>query len=301
MDGLFFAVVMTRFKNHSHSGFKKHAAARLQSAQIGFLKNIRRKRKFTVAGLPGWLWPGMFIAWIISFSGCSTSERSKPLASGNPETVFASPTGLTAALTNGNNVVLHWKNNATADGGNWVEYTTAGYEYIKLDAFASDDHVTSYLHKNLAPRTTLIYRLQPFFGRPTKPVAIATGVGTNDATVLAEGPITSTNANSSGGKNSMYSIRSLQTFAQAAPTDLTAARSSPTAVDLHWRNHATDADGSLLEVSARPGGDFVPCALLPPEAAGFRKTGLPPHTKCYFRVRAFFYGKPSNTASATTR
>lgn len=241
-----------------------------------------------------------FSALLVGFAGCSTPEEKKPVASGNPETAFASPTELTATVTNGNDVVLHWKNNAAADGGVWVEYTTPGYEYIKLNAFASDDDVTSFLHQNLAPGTTFIYHILPFFGRPTKTVEVTTGIASsNEESVAVEGPIVATNKISSGEKK--YSIRSLQIFDKAAPTDLTAALSSPTGVDLHWQDHASDADGCLLEVSARADGDFVPCALLPPDATGFRKTGLPSKTKCYFRVRSFFYGKPSDTVSVTTQ
>ena len=103
----------------------------------------------------------------------------------------------------------------------------------------------------------------------------------------------------SGERLPKYSIRKRQTFALATPTDLAANLSSPTSVDLHWKDHASAEDGYLLEVSRHPNREFVPCALLPARAASFRKTGLPPETKCYFRVRAFFYGKPSDQASVT--
>lgn len=241
-----------------------------------------------------YFWLAFFAAAF--FAGCSTSNQ--PARVENAEIAFASPTALTATLTNGNSVILHWKNNTMTDGGVWVEYTTAGYDFIKLDAFPSDENTTQFLHANLAPQTTFIYRINPFFGAATKLVEITTGTSTNNLPPLADGPIASTNEISSGGKK--YSIRSIQTFAKAAPTDFSATLSSDTSVDLHWQVHASDADGCLLEVSARADGDFVPCALLPPDATGFRKTGLPAQTKCYFRVRAFFYGKPSASASVTT-
>lgn len=231
--------------------------------------------------------------WAVSFAvllflfGCSTENFS----STNPAAAFASPTELTATLTNGNNVILHWKNNATVDGGVWIEYTTPGYDWIQLDAFSSDENATEFLHANLAPQTKFLYRLQPFFGRPTKTVEITTGNSTNGAASFSDGPIGPINTISSGIK---FSIRSLKTFVKAAPTDLTATLSSPTSVDLHWHNHAADEDGYLLEISAHSSGDFAPCALLPPNATSFRKTRLPTKTKIYFRVRAFFYGKPSD-------
>ncbi|MDE3100564.1 MAG: fibronectin type III domain-containing protein [Verrucomicrobiota bacterium] len=246
-----------------------------------------------------YLWPTLLAALIFGF-GCSTSNSNNPANSGKETAAFASPGGLTATLTNGNNAILRWKNHATVDGGNWVEYTQPGYDYIKLDAFSSDENVASYFHADLPPRTTFIYKIQPFFGRPTPAVEITTGIVTsNNAPVLADGPIAS--AHSVSRKTARrFSLRALQTFARAMPSDLKATLSSPTSVDLRWKDHAEDEDGCLLEISAHNNRDFVPCALLPPAADSFGKTGLPPQTKCYFRVRAFFYGNPSNIASVTT-
>jgi len=237
-------------------------------------------------------WLTSFAALIFAF-GCSTANFS---SSANSSAAFASPTELSAALTNGNHVILHWKNNATADGGVWIEYTTPGYDWIQLDAFASDENATQFLHADLAPQTKFIYRLQPYFGRPTKPVEITTGDSTNGTSRFSDGPISSTNQYSSGKK---VSIRSLNTFAQAMPRDLTVMLSSPTSVDLHWKDCASDEDGYLLEISARSDGGFAPCALLPANATSFRKTALPLKTKIYFRVRAFFYGKSSDSVFAT--
>jgi hypothetical protein len=232
---------------------------------------------------------------IYSLAGCSSSSHDTPASR---ETAFTSPNELTATLTNGNNVLLHWKNNATADGGNWVEYTQPGYDYIKLQAFGSDAEVTSFVHPDLAPQTKFIYHLAPYFGRPTQPVEITTGVASNNAPKLAEGPIPSGNTEPPGAKK--FSLRAITTFADAMPSDLTVALSSPTSVDVHWKNHATDEDGNLLEIAAHPEGPFHACALLPSGATSFRKTELPPEAKCYFRVRAFFYGKETDPVSVTT-
>src|SRR5581483_6633919 len=235
----------------------------------------------------------------IGFAGCSASGPAKPADTPSSDAVFASPTQLTAAVTNGSNIILHWKNDASVDGGNWIEYTTAKFDYVKLDAL-TDTRETFFLHPNLAPETTFIYHLQPFFGRATAPVEITTGSApTNQTPALAEGPLDQTNS-PAGEKIQKYSIRSLPTFANAVPSDLTATLSSPTSVDLHWKDHASDADGFLLEVAPRPDGEYRPCALLPPDVTSFRKTLLPPQKKCYFRVRAFFYGKPNEPVSATT-
>lgn len=230
--------------------------------------------------------------------GCSTGNSRSP-SSGEPA-AFAPPSQLTAELTNDDSIVLHWKNNSTADGGNWVEFATPGSQYVQLKAFLSDANSTSFAHRRVAPVTTFVYHIQPFFGRTSQPVAITTGVPTNNAPVLGEGPITSTNANPSAEKPRQYSLRSMRTFAQAGPRDLKATLSSPTSVDLHWQDCASDEDGYLVEIAPEATGKFQICALLPPDTTSFRQTGLPPKTKCLFRVRAYFNGRPSETASVTT-
>jgi len=242
--------------------------------------------------------PTIFAALIFSFAGCAGLNRNRPAA---PDTAFALPTELSAAATNGNNVIVRWKNNATAAGGVWVEYTTPGSDYIQLDALDSDSGETSFLHPNVSPQTTLLYRLEPFFGEPTKSADITTGTAStiDDAASLLMGPIDPTNT-VAADRYQKYSIRKIATFHQAMPADLTTTLSSPTSVDVRWRDHSTDEDGYLLEISARPDEAFVPCALLPPDTTSFRKTRLPVQTTCYFRVRALFYGKPVGPVSVTT-
>lgn len=235
------------------------------------------------------------MALMIHLAGCSTSNGK----SGSAKAAFASPSLLTATLTNGNNIMLHWKNNATAEGGIWVEYAQPDYMWFKLDAFPSDEDMTSYVHPDLAPQTVYIYHILPFFGQPSSPVEITTGIASTHLTDLVSGPIDSTNGIRSGERIPKYSIRKMPTFAMATPTDLTVSLSSPTSVDLHWKDHALAEDGYFLEASRHPDREFVPCALLPAKATSFRKTGLPPETKCYFRVRAFFYGKRSDQVSVT--
>ncbi|HXF11422.1 MAG TPA: fibronectin type III domain-containing protein [Desulfuromonadaceae bacterium] len=245
-----------------------------------------------------YLWLSVLTASILALTGCLTTRQTAAYKSADENTPFAPPTALTGVATNGN-VVLHWQNHATAEGGVWIEYTTPGTEdYIKVDAFGSDSGETSFVHPNVATGTQFIYRLQPFFGRTTKPAGITTGtvLSTNEPVLMA-GPIDPTNAPPTGPQ---YSLRSIATFTNAMPTELTTTLSSPTSVDVRWKDNASDEDGYLLEISAHADEAFVPCALLPASTTSFRKTELPSQTQCYFRVRAFFYTKPTDTVSATT-
>jgi len=236
---------------------------------------------------------------LLIVTGCSTSHPTTTAGPVVDNTAFAPPVGLTAALTNRNNILLHWTNQATVDGGVWVEFTTPGSEFVKLDVFMADNKSPSFLHPQLAPATTYVYHLLPFFGQATGPVEITTGTApSNDVPALEEGPIPSTN--NAAIKSPTYSIRALSSFAQAAPTNLTATLSSPTSVDLHWEDRASNEDGYLVEIGSSAEGTFFVCALLPPDTTSFRKMGLPSATRCYFRVRAFFNGPPTEPVSVMT-
>jgi hypothetical protein len=233
------------------------------------------------------LWLAMLAGLVSAVSAAETNKV------GGSEAAFASPSALTAALSDHLNVDLRWKNNATAPGGAWVEFTTPGDEYVKLDAVWPD--TVTFRHPDVAPETEFIYRIKPFFGQPSKVVAITTGHAAPPTE--EEGPL---NEPAKAGGKDMKSIRDVATFKQAAPGNVTVKLSQPTSAVLRWEDRATDEDGYLVEVSADPQKAFKICALLPPNTTSFRKVQLPAEMKCYFRVRAFFYGEPSNQASVST-
>ncbi len=234
------------------------------------------------------------LALILAAAGC-TSPRSAADAQ-----AFASPIELQARLSGASNIDLTWKNRATAEGGCWVEFTTPGSEFVKLDPLWPNE--TTYQHSDLAPGTKHIYRIVPFFGVPTPPVSITTGPAGSSTTTNAieEGPIDAEPGSKPVAEGPKKSIRHFATFAEAMPDGVTVSLYSPTTVDVRWRDRARDEDGYLVEVAADANGPFQVCALLQPDTTSFRKVHLPPDMKIYFRVRAFFYGKPSNLADATT-
>jgi len=230
----------------------------------------------------------------LGFTACSTVKTAGPAGD---DAAFASPGQLVAVYTNGD-VHLAWKNYATAPGGNWVEVSTPGSEYTKLQVSLNEAPATEYVHPRVAPETQFIYHINPFFGQASKPVEITTGEAPQHPAGLEEGPLPAdTNRIANTQK---VSIRNLQTFAKATPTDLTATLSSPTSVDLRWTDIASDEDGYLVEWKTPDAGSFTVCALLLPDTTSFRKIELPAKTKCRFRVRPYFYGKPSETASVLT-
>jgi len=239
-------------------------------------------------------------------AACSSPPRSEQAptetfrpASAVDAAAFAAPTELKGALVPGGHVDLSWKNNATQPGGVWVEFTTPGTDFVKLDPLWPE--TTQYRHPDVAPDAKYIYRLLPFFGRPSDVVTATTGEGPPEGTPNTdeEGPLPGSEMEAAG-HGPKKSIRAAATIAEAAPGSVTAKLGSPTSVDVRWRDLANDEDGYLLEISPDPALGFQVCALLPPNTTSFKKAYLPSHTKCYFRVRAFFYGNPTEPVAVNT-
>jgi hypothetical protein len=231
------------------------------------------------------------------------------LARGGDERTFVGPSALVAEMPDPYNVHLQWKNHATAVAGNLVEFqmypqgaslpAEESGKFITLDFL--DPKANAFRHENLGSETVFTYRIRPYFGNCSESAGITTGSATAVAKEAEEpeGPLDEP-GKSAPSESSLKSIRAPNTFAAAAPTDVALSLSSATHVLVRWRDRAADADGYLVEISRYADHDFQVCALLPPHATSFRKIALPPETKLYFRVRAFFYGAPSNVVTRTT-
>ena len=224
--------------------------------------------------------------------------------------MFAGPSDLVATMPDPYNVHLQWKNHATAEGGNLVEFQLHP-EGASLPAEEREDFVilgflnaneTTFRHENLGSETVFTYRIRPYFGKSSEPAKITTGSAEAAKTEPdePEGPLEKPGANSKSQSDDLKSVRQPATFGAATPANLSAALSSPTHVVLRWNERASNADGYLVEISLYHDKDFHVCALLPPHTTSFQKTGLPPETTIYFRVRAFFYGLPSNYVIKTS-
>jgi hypothetical protein len=243
-----------------------------------------------------------FIVWlIVSLSACSIPNANK---SRDDATAFSAPTGLTVSLTdsqrsNLKNVDLSWKNTATFPSGNFVEVDFNGKNNFTILAILESD-ITTFRHPDLVPDTSFTYRLHPFYGRPSNVATVTTGDAPPKGFVPKEmdGPLETNDIESAA--EVAKSLKKIATEGEAAPTDLTATLIEPTRVVLKWKDRAADEDGYLVEGSAHENGPYRVMALLPPDTTSFRQSGLPAHTQCYLRVRAFFYGEFSNLAYAKT-
>jgi hypothetical protein len=229
--------------------------------------------------------------------GGATATSAPTSAAADP---FAAPSDLKATLADPSNIDIRWKNNATAPGGAFLEFNmNPGEEYTLLEALMPS--TTQVRHPDVAPETRFGYRIRPFFGQPSAPVEIMTRHAAANAKlpVQAEGPVPDEPA---GKADSLpkKSLKSPATIAEAAPADVTVALASPTAVDIRWKDRASDEEGYLVELTDDPQHEFRVVALMPPDSTSFRKVNLPPDTRCYFRARAYFSGPVSNVATVTT-
>jgi hypothetical protein len=222
---------------------------------------------------------------------------------------FAGPSDLAASMPDPYDIYLRWKNHGAADGGNLVEFQLhpegASLPAEERDQFLIlaflDSKADTFRHEKLGAETVFLYRIHPYFGNCTESAGIVTGsaAAAEKEAEEPEGPLEDPEKNPKAG-GALTTIRAARTLSAAAPSDLALSLSSATHVVVRWRDHAADADGYLVEISGSADRDFRVCALLPPHATSFRKIALPPETKIYFRVRAFFYGPPSNVVTKTT-
>ena len=224
----------------------------------------------------------------IVIAGCSTTPLSD-------EKAFAAPTHLTATLATPIDIDLKWQDNASAAAGYFVEYSPeANNEFFIITALPPN--ATKYRHPHLLPHTRFVFRIVPFFGPVSGTAEIKTGKeGPPQPPTDAEAA--NTNSPEVGVKKS---IRTMTTFAEAAPTDFRAVLIPPAGVKLDWVDHASDADGYVLEIKPEWGREFKVSAFFPPHTTTITTYNFPFDTKFTFRVRPFFYGQPSNVAEQTT-
>ncbi|MDE3099779.1 MAG: fibronectin type III domain-containing protein [Verrucomicrobiota bacterium] len=228
------------------------------------------------------------LAGAIALPGCSTMPPANA-------TAFATPTDLTAKLVDPLDIRLRWKDNATAEAGYFVEYSPdANNEFVTITALPPNS--TTYLHPRLLPRTRFVFRVRAYFGPASATATVTTGrEGPPEPPTAAEAA--DTNSPDAGIKKS---IRSIATIAEAAPTDFRAMLIPPAGVKLDWVDHASDADGYLLEIKPQWSRHFKVSAFLPPHSTSLTSFNFPFNTRFTFRVRPFFYGQPSNLAEQTT-
>ncbi|HZR27835.1 MAG TPA: hypothetical protein VFA71_03575 [Terriglobales bacterium] len=228
-----------------------------------------------------------------------------------PDSTPAAPQSITlsAVLLSPTDVKLTWKDPAPNAAGHIVEYATEPQgEFTTLGFFPPDQN--TFTHPNLMPETNWYYRVRAYYGPVSDPVEVALPDALSDKEYARRfarpedfsWAVPKTIPVPDGVPVAKLSIRNAESAAQAAPTDLKAVLvpSTVSGFRLTWSNHASDEDGYLLEMKPQQSSDFAVRAALERGINSFGYAFEPPERRATLRVRAFFYGQPSNMAHATT-
>ncbi len=235
-------------------------------------------------------------------AGCSRRNPDNPPTP--PQSI-----ALSAVLLSPTDVKLTWKDPAPNAAGYIVEYATEPQgEFTTLGFFPPDQN--TFTHPNLMPETNWYYRVRAYYGPASNPVEVALPDTLSDkeyARRFARPEDYSWAAPKTipipdGLKVVKLSIRSAESAAQAAPSDLKAALAPSTVsgFQLTWSDHASDEDGYLLEMKPNQSPAFTVRAALDRGSNSFGYAFEPPERRAALRVRAFYYGQPSNLAHVTT-
>jgi hypothetical protein len=192
---------------------------------------------------------------------------------------------------------LEWKGAAPDAAGHIIEYATEPQgEYTIIEFLPPRQN--RFQHADLIPETTFYYRVRPFFGPASSVVELTMpeplpGELENDDGAWARPQTLPVRASATPRP-----IRALTT--DAAPTDLRGTLVHSAGVKLAWTDRASDEEGYLIEVKPQGSTEFSVAAVVDPDINSFGLVTLPNEKTLAFRVRAFYYGKPSNQAHQTT-
>jgi predicted component of type VI protein secretion system len=202
--------------------------------------------------------------------------------------------GLVATLVSPTDVALTWDGDEPGAAGRIVEFATEPQGRYTILEFLPPSQ-TVYEHPDLMPETPFYYRLRPFYGPASDPVEVGLPDG-----ALDEGAEHgwATPRTVRRGPAPQRSIRNADPA--AAPTQLKVSVVHANGVKLDWTDRASDEDGYLVEVRGGGAPEFSTAAVLDPDINSFGLITLPAEKKASFRVRAVYYGAPSNVAHQTT-
>ncbi|HJP79615.1 MAG TPA: fibronectin type III domain-containing protein [Pseudonocardiaceae bacterium] len=202
-----------------------------------------------------------------------------------------SPAGLTATLVDGDNVALSWPAPTPTPAGEVVEYSnTANGDYTPLDFLPPNQ--TSYAHDKLIPDTAFYYRVVPYSGPTTNAVTVDLPPGAADENAAnawatpatLPGPAPHASVHTPAG----------------APTGLTATIQDANGIKLTWTDNDTDAAGYFVEIKPPGSSTFQVNQVLAPHINTCGIITLPDEKHATIRIRAVYYGTPSNTAMQHT-
>jgi hypothetical protein len=225
-----------------------------------------------------------------------------------PRSAEAAAIRLTASMVSPVDIALEWHNPASDVAGHILEYTNhpEKEDYVPLGFFPPNH--TKFFHSRLIPETTFYYRVRPYYGPASNPVDVSlpkelTAAAYAAAYALPEDYQWAAPATLLELSNvTRNSIRTTITLANAAPSNLKAelATNTVSGFKLTWTDRSTDEEGFFLERKLAGSSEFAVCALVEPNTNSFGWAFEPPEKNGSFRIRAYYYGEPSNVAALLT-
>jgi hypothetical protein len=237
----------------------------------------------------------LLVAGLAGLAGCSaagsTAPRQDP-AGPDPRV------RLTATLVSPIDITLTWRGHDPDAAGRIVEFATEPRGRYTILQFVPAWQ-TTYAHRDLMPETPFYYRVRPVYGPASPPVDVTLPKGDFDENARADDDWAAPRT-VPGAPATQSPIRGAGAGRSGAPTELHATVMHANGIRFTWTDHASDEEGYLLEVRPAGSQDFGVAAVLDPDVNSFGLVTLPNEKRASFRIRAFYYGKPSNVAHRTT-
>jgi hypothetical protein len=199
---------------------------------------------------------------------------------------------LEATLLSPLDISLEWHGTEPDAVGQIVEFATEPNGPYAILQFLPPGQ-TTYRHPDLLPSTPFYYRVRAVHGPATPWVDVTLPDGTLPGNAPPDDWVEPRVR--PGGPVATASVRTA-----GAPTDLTATIKHANGIAFTWTDNATDEEGYLLEVKPRGSADFRVAATLDPNVNSAGLITLPDEKQASYRIRAFYYGQPSNLAHQTT-
>ncbi|MCP3803988.1 fibronectin type III domain-containing protein [Allokutzneria sp. A3M-2-11 16] len=197
-------------------------------------------------------------------------------------------TSLSAKMLSPNDIALEWRGGSTT---RVLEFATEREGAYTVLHFAPPGQ-TTFTHPDLMPKTPFYYRLRSVHGPASAPLDLALPPGEFDETADHSWAPPQTLP----GAPRKHPVRS----EAAQPTDVRATVMHANGIRFTWTDNASDEAGYLIEVRAAGAAEYRVAAVLDPDVNSFGLITLPEEKVAAYRVRAYFYGSPSNIVHLVT-
>jgi hypothetical protein len=207
---------------------------------------------------------------------------------------------LTATLVSPIDVALEWQD-PLPSVGHIPEMALKPEGPFYILAFCPPGQ-TKYTHPKLMPGTTFYYRVRPIHGSTTNEVTVTLPKDLSNAEYVdrfhkpEDYSWDSPKVIPDAEPIAKVSIRDAATAAAGAPTDLkaTLVPNTVSGILLTWTNHSSDEEGFFLEEKTEDSPDFKIIATIASKTNSYGIGFRPPQRSGTFRIRAFYFGEPSN-------